>query len=113
MKKIFLTSILFFVCFSANSDNIKLDPNQANCTKVIGYGADDKMSIAAKYEVSLSSVKFIGTKWRKNHNGNEDCFFIFDTPKGPKECANFELLSDDNGKTAFGLLSINGNTLCK
>jgi hypothetical protein len=112
MKKISLTGLLLIICASSIAANIKLTGNAANCKKINGHGADDKMSIASKYKVSLSSVKFIGTKWGLAQYAYDDCILIFDTAKGPKECTTFEILSDDNGKTAFGIASVNGNTMC-
>ena len=111
MKKIFLISLLSFVCFSSISGNIKLQSTPENCKKVNGYGGDDKMAIASKYQVSVSSVKLIRTKWGAAKYG-DDCILVFDTDKGPKQCQIFDLLSDDNGKTAFGVVSANGNTMC-
>jgi len=63
MKNYFLTVLLLTFCGSSIAQIIKLDTNEANCKKVNGYGAKDKMAIATKYQVPMSSVSFIGAKW--------------------------------------------------
>ena len=111
MKKTLITGLLFIICGSAIAENIKLDLNKANCQKVDGIGKNDKMAIATKYQVPISSVTFIGAQWGYAQYG-EDCVFIFDTAKGPKKCTTFQLLSDDGGKTAFGSVSFMENANC-
>jgi hypothetical protein len=92
--------------------NIKLEKTKQNCLKVNGYGADDIMAIATKYKVPLSSVNFTGAVWGKGEYGGEDCIFIFDTAKGPKQCQTLFLVSNDNGKSAFGVIAPYGNPVC-
>jgi hypothetical protein len=94
------------------AENIKLETNEANCKKVNGYGQNDKMSIAMKYKVPLSSVQFMGARWQDGQYGGLTCVFIFDTAAGPKRCQTLQLLSDDQGKSAFGAISLFENPMC-
>jgi len=111
MKNYFLTGLLLIICGSSVAANIKLDTNEANCKKVNGYGANDKIAIATKYKVPMSSVSFIGANWEYGEY-SQTCVFTFDTGKGPKKCTTMQLLSDDGGKTAFGSVSFMDNALC-
>ena len=105
MKKTSLALLLIAVSFSAIAEKIEVDGTQENCRKIVGYGANDKLFIATKYEVSMSSVSFIGAKWWPGEYGGETCILIFDTSKGPKQCYA-KLFSDDNGKTVFGVVAL-------
>jgi len=99
MKKYLLVLMIAtttFYSFNIFAKNVELEWNAANCKKIDGYVDKDLMTLATKYEVPYSSVKFLGTKW------STACFMIFDTAKGPKKCLVNEYLSDDGGKTAFG-----------
>ena len=109
MKKFFIS--LIFLSTSAFAQNIKLDSNQVNCGKVNGFGANDRVAIAEKFKVSVASVQFIGAQWKWS-SGLMQCIFVFDTAKGPVNCPTQQLLSDDQGKTAFGSVSSFGKTLC-
>lgn len=85
--------------------NIVLENNQQNCGKVDGYSANTTEQIAARLGVSMSSVRFLGARWMfGSHRMSNDCIFVFDTEKGPLHCFANELLSNDNGRTAFGVV---------
>jgi hypothetical protein len=113
LKRFFAAVTLTCLAFSADATNLKLETNEMNCRKVVGYGADDKMAIAKEYKVALSSIRFLGAKWSEARYGSKSCIFFFDTPVGPKRCSSFhDLLSDDGGKTAFGVVSFFGNVNC-
>jgi len=47
----------------ATSVNVEMEINEKNCKKVNAYGSKDKMEIATEFQVPLSSVQFLGTKW--------------------------------------------------
>ena len=111
MKTKLIAVSLMCVFFSANAENIKLAETEANCKKVNGFGGNDKLAIATKYKVPLASVTFMGAKWGYGQYGQQ-CVFIFDTANGPKKCSAFNLLSDDGGKTAFGVVSMFDNPNC-
>jgi hypothetical protein len=68
--------------------------------------------VVTQFKVPLSSVNFIGAKWDFSQYGSRTCVFLFDTAKGPKKCQTLQLLSDDNGKTAFGSVAPFGNSVC-
>jgi len=112
MKYIAIIPIILFSGSSAFAKNIRLDNNENNCKKVDGFGKNDAMAIASKYKVPLSSVKFVEARWQRGEFGSFTCVFIFDTAKGPKKCTPNELLSDDNGKTAFGSVAAYGHAVC-
>ncbi len=59
--------------------------------------------MARQYETSMSSIVFVRAEWGPGQYGGERCNLIFDTPKGPKRCVTFVILTSDKGKTAFGL----------
>jgi hypothetical protein len=102
MKKYFLLFIFIFQV-SAFAGNKFLDVNPANCKKINGTGDLEAQAIASFYKVSMSSVRFIKATWGPGQYGLEQCNMIFDTEKGPKQCHTFYILTDDDGKTAFGL----------
>lgn len=107
MKKI-IASILFgSAVLGAHAANIKLEDTEANCKKVDGIGANDKMEIASKFGISVKTVDFLGAKWDVGPYGSKTCIFMFDTGVGPKKCRTLQLLSDDGGKTAFAIVSPN------
>jgi len=89
-----------------------VEKNEANCRKVNAIGSNDKMAIATEEKVPLSSVNFIGARWQSGRYGGMSCIFIFDTAKGPKRCEVIALLSDDNGKTTFGVVAPSGIAGC-
>lgn len=112
-----LISFLLFLSLVANAQVTQLKNEENNCRKVNGYGVNDRMAIAMKYKVPLSSVKFIGARWDWSDNlrFTKTCVFVFDTAAGPKRCFSaLSLYSDDNGKTAFGIITspYGGHPMC-
>lgn len=100
----FLTILIFLFSSSLSAKNIELKVNPINCKKIDGYGPNDKMSIASSFGVSMSSVRFLGSKWMPGRYGIEECLMIFDTAAGPKKCSITFIVSDDGGKTAFAVV---------
>lgn len=113
MSKKLISIVGALLVTAVSAQNMKLDETETNCRKVDGYGPNDKMAIASKYKVPLSSVQFIGAQWQLGQYGSMRCIFIFDTANGPKKCRILQLLTDDNGKTAFATVAPFGNAnLC-
>jgi hypothetical protein len=87
---------------TAQQKNITLDSNEANCKKINGYGTNDKMALATTFNVSISTISFIGARWMQGQYGiSNECLLVFDTAVGPKKCPVINILSDDGGKSAF------------
>lgn len=106
MRVIINAILLLCVCVSASAKNTKLEDTEANCKKVDAIANGNIEAVARKFEVSISSVRFLGTRWGAGRYGLTECIFRFDTAKGPKNCsAVFGLLSDDGGKTAFATVA--------
>ena len=103
---------------SAAPENIELEINEKNCKKVNAYGSKDKMEIATEFQVPLSSVQFLGTKWGHPRpsdqlgGGITTCSLVFDTAAGPKTCMLYKLYADDGGKSAWGSAIFFGKTTC-
>ena len=103
---------------SAPSVNVELEINEKNCKKVNAYGSKDKMEIATEFQVPLSSVQFLGTKWGHPRPSNQlgggitTCSLVFDTAAGPKTCILYKLYTDDGGKSAWGSAVFFGKTTC-
>lgn len=103
MKKLIALVIFISTALNSYGANIKLEVTEANCKKVDGIGVDSTMTIATKYKTSIKTVSFLGAKWGKDPLWGETCQLLFDTGVGPKRCVTLNLLSDDGGKTAFGI----------
>lgn len=87
---------------STQQKNTILERNEENCRKIDGYGTNDKMALATTFNVSISTISFIGARWMQGQYGiSNECLLIFDTAVGPKKCPVLNILSDDGGKTAF------------
>ena len=110
MKKWIFFLITTLSIGSAIAKNIQLENTQANCNKVDSVSQGDDVAIAAKYKVSVSSVRLISVSWGSTPYGAPSCIFTFDTAKGPKKCMSLsKLMSDDGGKTAFAGIAYMGN----
>jgi hypothetical protein len=96
---------LLFLIFSENvyAANELLELNKKNCDRISQHGIYEVEAIARSYRVSMASVKFIDAGWGASQYGGEQCSLIFDTPKGPKKCHVFYILTSDKGKTLFGV----------
>ena len=111
--KSLLISLLLFFYTSANAKNIVLENTEDTCSKVTGFAIGDDLAIARSFQVPLSSIYFIGARWEYGRWGGKSCNFIFDTNKGPQKCMAIEILSGDNGRTAFGWIAgIGKNPIC-
>ena len=99
--KYFLIVLLIALSNFVYSKNIELDRTAESCKKVHGYGSKDKIAIAKKFKVPLSSVRYLNSEWKWGGGVGNDCVVTFDTQYGPKECSPYKLLSSDNGITAF------------
>lgn len=118
-----LASVLLIMPFasiaSAKAGNEEVKPNEENCRIVDGYNTNTEYAIAKEFSVPVASVKFLGAKWvqgwlnkRYSYRSNS-CIFYFDTAAGPKECLPHKLLTDDGGKTTFGLIAFAEVVLCQ
>ena len=101
--KYFLVILSLALSNFVYSKNIELDKTAESCKKVTGYGSKDKIEIAKKFKVPVSSVRYLNAEW-KYGNYTQECVVTFDTQYGPKECSPYWLLSSDNGKTAFAVV---------
>ncbi len=103
MKKILGVLVMLLLSKGVLAKNEFLEVNRLNCNKINGHGIHEKEAIARAYKVPMSSVVLVDAKWGPSQFGGEQCNMIFDTAKGPKRCNVFLILTDDKGKTAFGL----------
>jgi hypothetical protein len=103
MKKMLGILALLVLSKGVLAQNEFLEVNKLNCDKINAHGRYEKEGIAREYKVSMSSVVLIGAKWGPGQFGGAKCNMIFDTAKGPKSCNVFYILTNDKGKTAFGL----------
>jgi hypothetical protein len=102
MKKIIFLSLIFFQ-IQAYAGLELLEINQVNCKKINDFGPYDKEGIAREFKAPMSSIAFVGTDWGTGKYGGMQCNLVYDTPKGPKRCKSFMILTEDKGKSAFGM----------
>ena len=101
MKKYFFLFIFFQV--SAFAELTFIDISPLSCNKIAGYGNYEMPAISSFYKVDMSSIRFIRARWGPGRDGSEQCNMVFDTANGPKQCRTFFILTNDGGKTSFGL----------
>ena len=103
MKKIIFFFILLINVMSIYAANERLELNEKNCRKINAHGIHEAEAISREYKVSMSSVQLIKAEWGLSQYGNMQCNLLFDTAKGLKKCPVLLILTDDKGKTAFGI----------
>ena len=99
--KFTLLFLIFLELSPAYAKTSKVTYNQTNCQKVNNYGANDIQSIASYMQVSMTSVRWLGTKWGYDKYYLERCVSTFDTAKGPVTCGAYDLYTNDGGRTTF------------
>ena len=103
MKNYIFALLSLLLSVNVYAANEVLELNKNNCDRISQHGIYEIEAIARTYRVSMATVKFIDAGWGASQYGGEQCSLIFDTPKGPKKCYVFVILTSDKGKTLFGV----------
>lgn len=96
---------------------IELEMNERNCARIDGVLDSDFQKIARRYNVSVSTVRFLGAGYGwETSTGARGCVVTFDTGAGPKKCEVIRIYgrSDvDFALTTVDPYSIGSAPLCE
>lgn len=96
---------------------IELEMNERNCARIDRVPADDYQKLARRYNVSVSTVRFLGAGYGwETYTGSRGCVVTFDTGAGPKKCqviVVYGFSNRDYAVTTVDPNSIGSATLCE